>query len=698
MLIAVGITALGWMVSVNAAAEDSPPTASQPVDDDSASDSPGPLSLMQPGRGIVRADELLLELGLDLETNRRTVRTDRLGLGRGRFDQKNTETRFQETIGLQTSGSLIDERVILYDVMARWGLSQERYTEHRPGPNLSTSPDGQISEYDLRFQFLPQGKVSGEAFASDLRDRIPRPFLPSLDRRRERAGGGVHFNDAKLPMSLTYEHLYDEITSGTRTLIDDEERGEDTLRYEATWQQSDRHALNLEFEHERRSEQFSGTRTRFDTVRNYLALTDTIQFGHDLRSSFETLLRIEEESGDLDRDLFELAPRLRLQHTDSLFSTYRAQYLKQSYSRLETESFRGDVDLTHQYKDLLTSTVGLYAFTQDANEGANTDEWGGLANFALNRDNKLGRFASNLSLHHSNTRNDSGRDTGIVVDESVTFRDPLPGILSRPNVEHFSILVRSATRGMVYLPGRDYLIASHSGTTVLRRLATGRIVDRETVLVSYTYRAFDSFNVSRDRLDWRISQELIKNLEAYYALSLQEEDINRSRYLNYRERDINRHRLGLTYRQPRWSSGIEFEYNDDSLDPYRAAHLNGDVTLLQDGRQQLSTNATFSNFRFEGRDFFETRQTSLLDLGMTYRYSLARNLEANASALYRFQNDSIFGETQGVDVTAGVSYRIGEFTVLVEAEYDMLDLPTSTDNSVGLWLKIRRVIPVIERR
>lgn len=697
-LTAIGVTVLIGMITGFVLAEPpaDPPPTTQPIDEEEPA-APEPMSIAPFGKRLGAVDELTLQLGLDAEAMRRTVRTDPLGFGRPRFDQKNTEARLRETIGLESSGNILGERVILYDVMARMGLSQERYTEHRPGPNLSESPDGEISEYDLNFQFFPQGKASGNAFLSNLSDRIPRPFLPSLDRRRERAGGGLFYNDAVLPMSLTYEHLFDEITSGATTLVDDEERGEDSLRYEATWQQSENHALDLEFEHERRSDQYSGTRTRFDTERNYLSLNDSINFGRDLRSRFETLVRVEEESGDLDRDMFEIAPLLRLQHTDSLYSTYRAQFLEQSYQRLETDTYRGDIGLTHEYKDMLTSSLGVYALNQSANEAADTNEWGTLANFSFSRDNSLGRFASNLSLQHSNTRNDSGRNRGVIVDESVTFRDPLPAILSQSNVEHLSILVRSADRSQIYLFGRDFLIITSGGVTALQRLATGFIANNDTVLVTYTYRTYDQFEVARDRLDWRVSQELVKDLEAYYALSLQEEDINRSRYLTFRERDINRHRAGLTYRRPRWSGGLELEYNDDSIDPYSAVHTNADATLYQNGRQQLSTNGSYSYFRFQGLDFYQTRETSLLDVGLTYRYALARNLEANAAAMYRFQNDSVFGETQGVDLTAAVSYRVGEFTLLVEAEYDMLDLPSSTDNSAGVWLKIRRDIPVIKR-
>lgn len=651
-----------------------------------------------PARGPLSIDAFSATLGLDAEAERRTVRTDAVGSRNARFAQRNKRYLFREWLGLEAEGNLIDERFILYDAMLRFGLTQEEFWESRPGPDLHTSPRGHLFEYDVNLQFLPAGKISGNAFASQLNDRVPRPFLPSLDRRRERYGTGIFYNDPKLPMSLTYEHLFDDITSRSRGLYDDEERGEDTLRYEATWHQSDRHAVNLEFEHERRREQFSGTRTKFTTYRNYLALTDTIQFGLDDRSRLETLVRMEEESGDLQRDSFEISPNLRLQHTDDLFTTYRAQYLKQSYGRFNTETYRGDIGLTHDWREMLTSSFGLYALRQQANDFADLTEWGGLMNLAFNRENRLGKFSSNLSYQHTDIRYGDGATGGVVIDESVTFRDPLPSYLNQTRIDRFSVLVRSPERGQIYLPGVDYWLFTNGDVTLIGRVPTGRIADGDTVFVSYRYESFDDFQISRDRLDYRIQQELFKGFDVYYAVSLQDEDITRRRYLTYRERDINRHRLGFTYRHDRFSAGSELEYNDDNIDPYKAFHANADFVLKRDARQQLDARGAYSYFRFSGQDYFDPRQTSLLDLSMSYRYSLATNLDATASALYRFQHDSLFGDTNGIDLSASVSYKIGLFSVLVEAEYDMLDLPTSTDHSAGLWVKLRRDIPIIERR
>ena len=51
---------------------------------------------------------------------------------------------------------------------------------------------------------------------------------PSLDRRRERFGASLFYNDPKLPMELSFEHLFDDLSSGSRTLIDEEERASQT--------------------------------------------------------------------------------------------------------------------------------------------------------------------------------------------------------------------------------------------------------------------------------------------------------------------------------------------------------------------------------------------------------------------------------------------------------------------------------------
>lgn len=687
------VLACAWTSA--APAEDSAPATSQPVEEIQI---PEPEETPAPQKNYFALDEFSAELGIEGFGQKRKVRTDARRPYYSAFDRRDVTRHLEETLGLQGSGYLIDERTLQFDSMVRLGLSQDHYHTTRPGPNQTTGPDGTLLEYDLRLRALPAGKISATAGASQLDDRLPRPFLPSLDRRRERYGVELSYNDEKLPMQLSYEHLYDKLSSGVRDLIDTEEQGEDTLRYEATWQPTDAHTLSLEYEYERRNDRYSGTPTTFDTTRNYFSLNDSIRFGPQQQSQFDGYFRIEDEEGDLARDVMELAPRLRLQHTDDLYSYYKTQYLKQSYGELETETHRGDIGLAHTWRDMLTSSGGFYGLQQNADHGYDMTEWGALANLSFRKSHTSGDFSTSLAYLHSESRTDDGRRGGVVIDEAATFRDPLPVYLSQRNVNRIGILVRDSERLNYFVEGLDYWVLQLGDVTTIGRNPLGRIRDRQTVLVSYTYRTFDDFKVNRDRVDFRVQDDFKNGFTPYYALSLQDEQVSSQRYLTFRDRNIHRHRVGFTFRKPRWSAGPEYEYNDDSIDPYQAGHLTGDVVVMQAAPHSLNADLRASYFDFRGEDFLRQHFTTLLDSGLTYRYALGDKLESGATARFRYENDSLFGETVGVDLRASMTYRIGEFALMVEAEYELLDLPSSTDNSAGVWFKVRRNIPIIGQR
>lgn len=693
IIVFVGATA----ISRARGADDNAAPASQPAETSTGPSQFEPYAEEQASRrGPLSLDELSLDLQVEGEYERRRVKTDAgRYLGQPSLSQLNESRRLYETLGLEAHGTAFNDRLLRYDIALRGGLTQERYKESRPWYDLDENPNGSILEYDMRFQLFPAGKLSLNAYASQLRDRIPRPFLPSLDRQRERFGASLFYNDAKLPMELSFEHLYDEYDSGSRSLVDQEERGEDRLRYEATWQPTQYNSLRFEYQYERRSEQYSGTPTRFDTTRHYLTLNHALEFGEKKRNRLDSLIRIEDESGDLARDAVELSTRLRLQHNDQLFTTYGLQYLKEDFFALESKVVRADWGITHQYRDILTTSFNLYALNQESNANADFLEWGSILDMSFQKPNQWGQFSGNLALQHIASLSSDGRRDGVVVGESVTFRDPLPAYLAHRNVNPATIVVTDATRLRVYLPLKDYLVQQVGDETIIWRIATGAIPDRQTVVVSYTYRALEGIDVQRDRADLRLRQRFKNNVEAYYAMSLQTEDLDVERYLTYRVRDIQRHRVGVLYRKPRGSIGGELEYNDDSIDPYYALHANGDAVIVQSAKHLLNAQATASFFRFDGERFLGRRDTTLVDCGLDYRYTLGRQLEATAKALYRYEDDSLFGVTNGVDLTAGMTYKIGLFSLITEIEYDALDLPTSSDDSFSVWFKVRRDIPVI---
>lgn len=693
-----GVVSLVGLLALAAYAQDDPNAGAPPAETADATTQPAYVDTSRPpAEPLISFRELTFTLGFESTFDSRTVQDERDNRRTLSFEQTNRAQRFEETIGVSTEGALFSERLFTFDIDAMWGLSQEKYVESGTLTDLSQNPDGNVYEYDIRGVILPYGKLSATVYAQNQDSRLPRAFLPSLERELERYGVDLVFSDAKFPMRLSYEHVWDELTSRTRNLNDDERRGHDKLLFEGTAQFSDNHALRLQYEYEDRTERFSGTDTRFDTQRHYLILDHTLRFGEHDRSLWETFGRIQDESGDLARDTAEFSSRLRLQHTDSFATDYRVQFLRDSYFNLTTRTWRGEIGATHVLDDWLTTTVQAYGLREHSEANADIGEIGGLASFALSRENKYGRFSANLSYNHIESETNDTERQGVVVAESVILRDPLVSYLAHRDVNLASITVSDANFRRTYLPGRDYVAFKVGRFAAIRRIATGAITDNETVLVSYTYDAIRDYNISRDRVDWRVQQDFKIGLTPYYAGSVQNESIDNSDLLRWRARNVNRHRLGVLYRKPRWSAGAEYEYNDDAIDPYQAVHLNGDVAILTKAQHTLDANTRFSYFWFDGSEGLDPRETAYFDIGTSYRYLIMRDLEANASATYRYEEDTILGETHGIDVATGVAWKIGEFSLRFEAEYDMLDLPGSRDQGVAFWIKLQRDFPLIAR-
>jgi hypothetical protein len=691
---------------------DHPPDETAPASDVPLSDDPPvfdqafdlpPEEDEPPRPPPARIDELSFDLTFEGIWRQRWTRTDPSGgwrtpgAYRG-YAQTNRLERYAETFGVSTNGSLFGEHVARFDFTGRFGISQESFRESRPGPDLDGSPYGRALSYDLRTVLFPQGKLSVNLFASQSDDRIPRLFLPSYDRRRERFGAELLYNDAVLPMRLSFESSNENWISPDPRLLDSQESDLRRLDYEVSWLQSDAHQLRLTYQYADQTEQYSGLNTRFDTRRHYITLNDTFRFGSDLQHSIETLVRVQDEDGDLARDIFEFAPQLRLRHSDRLTTTYRFQHYRDSFIGQQVELTRGDFTLTHQITDALTSTLGVWAFDQDIDLIGDGSEWGITPTIQFSRENRWGRLTASASYVHSSSRLDGGQRIGVILAEAVTFRDPLPTPLAQPDVLPGTVLVTNADRTIVYQLGIDYTILTTRRNTLIRRIASGRIRPNETVFVAYQYDASSRLDVDRDRFDIRVEQAFTNGLTPYYAGSMQYESLSQTRLVPLIPRDIQRHRAGLRYRRPRWSASGEFEYNDDSIDPYRAGHLAAEVQILTKAPHTLEARANASYFHFDGAGPLLARNTRVLDVGMNYRYAISDESDATVNAAYRWEDDSLFGTTRGVDVTGALRWKLGYFTASVELEYDWLDLPTSHDRSFSAWLRLRREFPVVVRR
>jgi len=316
--------------------------------------------------------------------------------------------------------------------------------------------------------------------------------------------------------------------------------------------------------------------------------------------------------------------------------------------------------------------------------------YGGSVRWAYRRKNRLGVFSAGLGYAYDSTRIEHDKDFGVAIDEVIYFRDPLVSYLRQPNVVPGSIVVTDLSRSRTYLAGRDYAFWSTGGRTALVRLRTGRIDDRQSVLVSYRYYTAARATYRTHQLDLRVQQDFTSGWTPYYAGSMQAQDVTSTDDITVDANNLNRHRLGLTYRNRVWSAGGEIEFNDDSIDPYNALHGNFNWSILSGYPNQLDLRIGASQFWFRR---FERRRASLIDLAVDYHRPLNAHIDFNVRTAYRFEYDSIQEITHGVDVLAGFEYNLGLLTVRCDVEYDKLSVADSNDDGVSVWLRVRRDIP-----
>jgi hypothetical protein len=619
-----------------------------------------------------------------------------------RQNQTDRIWRFSEDLGLRLAGDVVDPAWFTYNMSLRLGMEQVMAHESSPYDRLGYHENGWLSEYNINFGLLQGKPVHFDVYTSREDGRLNRLFLPSLWHEAWRTGVTAFFESERFPMELTFERTRDTY-SGDIDRYDDEDVENTLLRYGATANFTRHHQLRLDYQRDERHERYFGTRSTFDTTQNVLRLNDRLQFGSQHQHLWENTLEYEEDTGDLPRNHIYYGSRVALQHSKQLTTEYKYEYSRDAFgdttqnSRtfgksedITFDTHRADWIATWRPKDWLTSTGNLFAAHDRSDEGLSSNLFGGIIRTSGNRENRHGTLSGTAGYQYTHVDTDYGDPAGTHVDETVTFRYSTPQFLSHSDIRTGSIIVTSLDRKQLYFLGRDYLFFQSGKYVALIRLPFGRIQDNQPVRVRYEYRTIRSGRYQTHQFDARIQQDFKSGWTPYYEVLLRRQSIATTDLFFFEPNNVDRHRLGVNYRRKTWLVGSEAEFADLTVDSYNAVHLNGNWTILQRPADRLAVRSILSKYWY--RDL-EKRKPVVFDMGLDYNRSLTNRLEATANLLYRHEHDSILGTTNGVDVRAGVAYRIGQLTLTADLEYDMLNIADSEEDGLGLWIKVRRDFP-----
>jgi hypothetical protein len=641
----------------------------------------------QPRDRYFTLDRLDAYLELESQFDQTRVRSE-LGQRRGtRWSQTNRNVLIEERVGFNLAGSIIDPKIITYQADLSFALTQAHFSERGPTQDISDDDTGNLALYDVRFNILPGEALSGSVYAVRRDDRINRRFQPSLNERQTGLGTAWSYVGDDFSMHLTYDYLETDRT-GNRDEFDNEHYTDSVLSYSLDWDLTKRNKLTATYEHANNKQEFQGLRTPFETTRDLIIVDDRINFGPDDKHEFWTRLRWQEESGDFARDIFEIGPQLTLHHSDNLQTIYRYQFNREKYEAFDISTHRADFQLVHQLYTNLTTTVDLFGLYEDIEDDVKTAQYGASVDWQYNRKNPFGHLFANLALAYDteDVRGDNG--ARLVLNESGTFRGPLGIILRNRNVLPGSVVVTDTANRRIFLSGRDYVVVQQGEWTRIYRVATGNILDDETVLVDYQYDTPADGKLDTVRADFSLEQRFDNGLTPYYRLAYRNQEIDDSRGFSRIADRTDHHRIGLRYEKQRYTLGAEYEIFDDTVEPYDAFHLHGLYRFVQTANHSLDASVRFSRFFFEGG--FDRRNVSWLDVQLDHRWRLRQDLSTFQRFTYRWQDDNVRGTTNAWDVTAGLDYVIGDLTAELVVEYDRLDLPGSEEDDIGVYVRVRR--------
>jgi len=601
--------------------------------------------------------------------------------------QTNRELGFEERFGLTLGGTVIDAKFLTYRADLNFALAQDRFEESTNFDHQSETDSGFLLEYDARVNIFPGGTFSGSVYGLRRDDRINRRFQPTLTENRTGFGTSWVFAHDTIPMELTYDFTHTR-RRGNRDRRDDEEFTDNTLHYNLDWHLDEQHILKVSYDHSENQQRFQGTNLRFETTRDLIIVDHEVAFGQQFQHTLRTRFRWQEESGDFARDIFEIGPQLTISHSDTFQTSYKYQFNRERYAGLDVETQRVDFQAVHQLYTNLTTTFDAFALYEDVENDINTTQYGASVDWQYNRNNRFGQLRANLSLAYDTEEVDSDEGRRLVLDESGTFRDPIPITLRNRNVEITSVVVTDAGNRRLFTAGLDYVVFRQGDVTRIARTRTGLIADGDTVLVDYLFRTPAHGQLDTVRVDFNLEQKFNNGLTPYYRLSYRNQEDDVSFGFARRADRTNHHRLGVRYEKKKYSLDVEYEIFDDTIEPYDAFHVNGLYHILQSSAQTIDVSSRLSRLLFEGG--FDDRNVTLVDVQIDHRLRLSDAVSLIKRLGYRYERDSSRGITQAWDMSAGLDFQIGQLSGELVLEYDRLGLPESEEEDYGMFFRVRR--------
>ena len=602
------------------------------------------------------------------------------------------ETIFEETLHLETDGYVFHPNLLEFALGGTFGLLQERFKDDIDGRQRTSSHDGSVVEFDLDANLFTKRSFPLNVSAHRRRGLSARPFLPSLETTTTNYSATWQYVSDKTPTLLHFGHTRTELSPlyvGTNREQDGLQ--EDTVfRFETGYNFTKHNALSFEYEHEEVEEEPFVVRYDADE----LTLDHKLEFGPDHTHRLDSEVNHLDQTGTIAIKRLRWRENLRLRHTEALQSFYQFEWLDRTRGSRTRNT--ADVDerslllsamLQHELYRSLTSSARVYFRKQSFDPDLDITRIGGNTALSYRKINRWGILHASYNFRAERDEREGGNRSVEIIDESQTFRDPEPIVLPQRNVQTSSIVVRAQDRVTLYQRGADFSVHAVGDRVEIRRMASGRILDEQTVLVQYTYRIGGTYTLRTTNHTAGIRQAFYMGLTPYYRYEWQEQTIAPRSATGAVPEDITAHVVGVEYQKKTLRLFAEYEDRESTINPLQSTRLGASYTLRYKSGAQSTLRSRWTETHHGGR---RDRDVELFTAEARHRHPITKNLTVEGAALYRNGEDSLADQSEGIDLSLAVEWLVRNTEVRVSVEHNDYEDTYADNNTSVLFVQVRR--------
>ena len=469
-------------------------------------------------RPLLRHDRIQGEVELVAQR-----RTDEQGTSGNKRESKTKV--IEERIRLKTEGDIYHPDFFFYTAAVGLGLAQQKIDSD----DVSEKDNESLNDYNIFAQLLRSKSYPTTFHASKSEDLIARQFLGSLWTERQTEGVSLLLRSRTSPMTFQYnssETDQDELASLATDFF---ERDDERFRYSLNHEFSRSSHMSFDFDRTEVSQRSLGVSQKTDTDR-YSLLHD-LNFGSDEENRLDSLFNFADQSGSFDYKNWQWEERLRLQHSPRFQTNYDLRFSELKRETFKNQETRGRAGFEHKLYDNLVTTANVFTSKTDLDTQGDIKQNGGTVAVNYWKNNPWGTLFGTYTASLTKSEQSGAAGTGVVIDESHIFTDPLPVTLDRVNIDTSSIVVTDNTGGTTYTENDDYTVTEINGRIQLNINTFGalpNISNGQEIYVNYNFFIEPERQEDTTRQNFTIKERFDNALSLYYAHRRQDEDVSSS--------------------------------------------------------------------------------------------------------------------------------------------------------------------------